>query len=539
MMKTNGTGPVFLSLSVAALIWSSVAAGARDAESGERHVLAASADTVRGLAFSPDGKILATGGYDNILRLWDVTTGHKRTELAGHTGWIESLAFSPDGRTIASGGLDGARLWDVATGQGTAKLDACQVLAVAYAPDGNVLATGAEDDGSVKIWDLPAAKVRARLAGLPGDDVVLALAFSPDGHTLAAVTIDKDSELSSDQRVIRSGNGSTITLWDLALGRQPAVKHRVKAITEIVWALAFSPDGRTLAAATSKKEIRLWDLLSLSERPPLRGHRRTVHGVAFSPDGKTLASGSLDKTVKLWDVTRGEELATFRGHTNAVKCLAFSPDGRTIASGSWDNTARLWDASARPGPPPPRAPVTMEQPITAERVIAEIKKLGGQVRQFANRPAGTITQVDFRETDLDDADLERLPLAVLDGLRLLDLSETQVTDAGLAHLRGLTHLQVLNLGGTDVSDAGVLHLRAMNELKSLTLPRGVSDAGLARLAGVAGLRDLNLAETQVTAAGLASLRELKNLKSLMLGTTLHESAVAELRNSLPGVQIRQ
>ena len=491
------------------------------------------------MAFSPDGTILATGGYDNVLRLWDVATGRKRAELAGHTGWIESLAFSPDGRVIASGGLDGVRLWDVATRQGTAKLDAGQVLAVAYAPDGNALATGAEDDGSVIIWDIPAAKVRARLAGLPGDDVVLALAFSPDGGNLAAATIDKETQPSLDLRVIRSGNGSTITIWDVARGREPAVKHRVKAIIEIVWALAFSPDGQILAAGTSSKEVRLWDLPAGAERPPLRGHRRTVHGVAFSPDGKTLASGSLDKTVKLWDLSRGEELATFRGHTNAVKCLAFSPDGRTIASGSWDNTARLWDASARPGPPTPRRAVALEQPITAERVIAEVKKLHGQVQRFATRPAAPMTRVDFRETDLDDADLERLHLAVLDDLRLLDLSETEISDAGLAHLKGLTHLQVLNLGGTDVTDAGLLYLADMRELKSLTLPRGVSDAGLAHLSGLGALRDINLAETQVTATGLASLRELRSLKSLMLSTKVSESAIAELRKTLPGVRIRQ
>jgi WD40 repeat protein len=538
-MKTNETWTVFRSFFWAALISSCAALCSWSAEPGERLVLAASADTVRAVAFSPDGLILATGGYDNVLRLWDVATGRKRVDLAGHTGWIESLAFSPDGRTIASEGLDGGRLWDVAAKQGTIKLDAGQVLAVAYAPDGTAVATGAEDDGSVKIWDISAAKVRARLAGLPGDDVVLALAFSPDGRNLAAATIDKETRPSLDLRLIRSGNGSTITVWDVAGGRAPSVKHRFKAIVEIVWALAFSPDGRTLAAGTSSKEVRLWDVPAGAERPSFRGHRRTVHGVAFSPDGKTLASGSLDRTVKLWDLTRGEELATFHGHTNAVKCLAFSPDGRTIASGSWDNTARLWDAAARPGPPAPRAAVVVEQPITAERVIAAVEKLHGQVQRFPNGSAGPMIRVDFRETDLDDASLEQLHLAVLDGLRLLDLSETEITDAGLAQLKGLTHLQVLNLGGTDVTDAGLVHLRVMHDLKSLTLPRGVSDAGLAQLSGLGTLRDIDLAETKVTGAGLASLRELRNLKSLILSTKVSESALADIRKTLPGVVIAQ
>jgi WD40 repeat protein len=538
-MKTNGTWTVFLTACSVALISACAAVRSVAAEPGERYVLAASANTVRGVAFSPDGTILATGGYDNILRLWDVATGRKRADLSGHTEWIESVAFAPDGRVVASGGLDGVRLWDVATGRGTTKLDAGRVLAVAYAPDGTALATGGEGDGAVTIWDVPVGKVRARLPGLPGDDAVIALRFSPGGRTLAATTIDKETAFSADLTVIRSGNGSTITLWEVANGQEPVVRHRINANTLIVWALAFSADGRTLAAGTDKRDVRLWDLPTGVERPPLRGHRRTVHGVAFSPDGKTLASGSLDNTVKLWDLTKGEVLATFRGHTNAVKCLAFSPDGRTIASGSWDNTARLWDASARPGPPAPRAPITLEQPITAERVVAAVKELGGQVQLLALPSASKATVVHLQDADVTDADLERLHLDALDHILFLDLSGTGITDAGLAHLKGLVHLRALNLGGTEVKDAGLLHLKGMSELSSLTLPQGVTDAGLADLGGLGALQHVNLAETQVTATGLASLKELKNLKMLVLSAKFTESAIEGLRKTLPGVRISQ
>jgi len=482
---------------------------------------------------------LATGGYDNVLRLWDVTTGRKRAELTGHSDRIESVAFSPDGRAIATGALDGVRLWDVATSLGRTRLDAGKVLAVAYAPNGKALATGGDDNGSVTIWDVPEGKVRARLAGLPGDDAVIALAFSPDGRTLAAATSDYEGSASYDKRVIRSGNGSTITLWDVDASGEPKARHRIKAIVEIVWALAFSPDGRVLAAGTGNKEVQLWNLSTAKELPPLRGHRATVHGVAFSPDGKILASGSLDKTIKLWDVASGKALATFRGHTKAVKCLALSPDGRTIASGSWDNTARIWDASARPGPPAPRTPMLLKPPITAERVVATIEKLGGHVQRLTPSGKAPMTLVSFKETDLTDTDLEHLHLVALDDLRILHLSENPVTDAGLAHLTGLIHLQTLDLSGTDATDAGLVHLKEMNELKSLTLPQGVTDAGLAHLQGFANLQMLNLAETQVTDVGLMSLKGLAKLKTLILSTRVTAPAIAELRKALPKAQVMQ
>ena len=111
-------------------------------EPGERHVLRASADTVRAVAFSPDGSTLATGGYDHILRLWDVATGRERAAFHGHTDRIESVSFSPDGQVIASGALDGVRLWDVTIGRVKTKLDAGKVLAVDHARDGSALATG-------------------------------------------------------------------------------------------------------------------------------------------------------------------------------------------------------------------------------------------------------------------------------------------------------------------------------------------------------------------------------------------------------------
>ncbi len=449
------------------------------------------------------------------------------------------MSFSPDGQVIASGALDGVRLWDITNGRVKTKLDAGKVLAVDHAPDGSALATGGDDNASVIIWDLATGKIRSRLSGLPEDDAVISLAFSPDRRSLAAATTDKETVFSLDGKVIRSGNGSTISSWEFTNGRELLLKRRITRIIGVVWALAFSPDGTTLAAATEAREIRLWDLQTGKERASLRGHRKTVHGVAFSFDGKLLASGSLDKTVKLWDLSKGEELATFRGHTSAVKCVAFAPDGRTIASGSWDNTARLWDAAARPGPPAPRPHVALKQPATAERVVAEIRKLGGRVERADRGSSVPRTLVDLRETDLGDAELAELHIAKIDDIWYLNLSDTRVTNDGLAGIKGLSHLQALDLSGTEITDAGLVHIKEMNALTSLTLPKGVTDAGLARLQGLRALRTLNLAGTEVTNDGLMSLNGLKSLRTLILSSQVPESALARLRKALPGVRVLQ
>ena len=186
----------------------------------------------------------------------------------------------------------------------------------------------------------------------------LQLAFSADGRLLASASQDMqttlpgkvDIESLPDGAAIMTGNGSTMTLWDRTVPRKPTVVRQVTKIVGVIWAVAFSLNGRTLAAGTGFKVVRLWDVATGHEKVPLRGHTDVVHGIAYSPDGTMLATASKDRTVKVWDAGSGEELATLEGHTNAVKCVAFSPDGRMIASGSWDNTARIWDVSGVKAP---------------------------------------------------------------------------------------------------------------------------------------------------------------------------------------------
>ncbi|WP_262058974.1 helix-turn-helix domain-containing protein [Streptomyces sp. STR69] len=285
--------------------------------------------TVWSVAFSPDGRTLATATDDKSIRLWNTATGTQRATLDGHGGAQDTVAFAPDGRTLASGGEDGVQLWDVATGRVRARLPGhgnAQVLAVAFSPDGRTIAAAA--DTSVRVWDVASGKVRATLKG--HTDLVWSVAFSPDGHLLAT----------------GSGDG-TVRLWDAATGRaQVTLAGRAGQVRSV----AFSPDGKTLAAGVGRT-ARTWPVgsaaLSLhggnSAGHIVRtGHTRQVMSVAFSPNGRTLATTGSDRTLRLTELATDDSRTVATRHTDTVMSAAFSPDGRTLATGSEDGTACLW-----------------------------------------------------------------------------------------------------------------------------------------------------------------------------------------------------
>jgi len=289
--------------------------------------------TVESVAFSPDGKELASGGDSNTIMFWDVATGQPLgAPLTGHKSYVISVAFSPDGKMLASGSMDNTIiLWDVATRQplGAPLIGhKDSVFSVAFSPDGKTLASGSADK-TVILWDVTTRQpLGAPLAGHA--DYVNSVAFSPDGKTLASGSVDKK-----------------IIVWDVATGQPlgaPLIGHK-----DSVFSVAFSPDGKTLASGSADKTIILWDVTTRQPLgAPLAGHSDTVNSVVFSPDGQTLASGSNDKTILLWNVATRQLLdPPLTGHSGAVRTVAFSPHGEMLASGSDDKNILLWNIAPR------------------------------------------------------------------------------------------------------------------------------------------------------------------------------------------------
>jgi len=278
------------------------------------------------VAFSPDGRKLATADDAGKLKLWDTATGRELATPSGHDACILSVAWSHDGRKLATASTDTTvKMWDAVTGQALATLTGHtkRVNAAAFSPDGKKLATGS-DDGTLRFWD---AETGTELMTVrSGAKWVRSLAFSPDGGRVATGHFD----------------APYVRLWDVATGQELMA---LIGPVGVVRSVAFSPDGTRLAAAGRNHVALVWDASTGQELVSFKGDNGEVCAVAWSPDGKRLATGGADRTAKLWDAATGEELATLKGHFGQVWSVAFSPDGKQLASCSDDFTAKLWDVT--------------------------------------------------------------------------------------------------------------------------------------------------------------------------------------------------
>jgi WD40 repeat protein len=292
------------------------------------------------VAYSPDGRWFASGGWDNVVRLWDAASGEPIAVLRGMTGFVASLAISPDGSRLVARSNDGRlRIWDTSTGEllfnledgGLARLPPDNGTLnylpqnVAISPDGAHVACGF--DNRVRFWELLTGKEREGVTlNLTGP--IRHVVFSPDGQHAAVIASEPalclvDLRTSAQMPLASAGN------W-----KDP------------LYAAAFSPDGSRLVSAGEDRIVRIWDTQSGELERKLYGHSDQIFAAVFHPDGKRLATAGRDLDIHIWDMISGDDLARLRGHNDYVFSLAFSPDGATLISGSGDGSVRVWETNS-------------------------------------------------------------------------------------------------------------------------------------------------------------------------------------------------
>jgi WD40 repeat protein len=289
------------------------------------------ADAVTAVAWSPDGRRIASGSDDMTVQVWDAADGGHVYTYQGHSDQVIAVAWSPDGRRIASASNDHTvQVWDAASGGRILiyQVQKANVTAVAWSPDGGRIASASYE--TVQIWD-PTFGDHFYTYSVH-TDWVWSVAWSPDGRHIASASRD-----------------STVQVWDAANGGHV---YTFRGHAASVYAVAWSHDSKHIASASFDRTVQVWDAFTGEHLLTYQGHADAVTAVAWSPDGGRIASASWDQTVQVWDALTGEHVQTYRGHTRPVKAVAWSPDGGhpvltysgRIASGSLDKTVQVWNA---------------------------------------------------------------------------------------------------------------------------------------------------------------------------------------------------
>jgi WD40 repeat protein len=430
------------------------------------------------LAYSPDGKMLASCGMGSVVHIWDTASGKELLQIEKEHASCKNMLFSRDGATLYTAEQsDRIRQWDVKTGKvrepsfeagpasyrfplalspdGTilatqtvdgvvraCRADTLQVVAtwstgkpeieaLAFSPDGKLVACAGKDP-VIQLWDWSAQQQVRRLEGHRG--TVWSVAFAPDGRTLASTSGD-----------------DTLRFWDVATGKEERV---VKGHRPDRWNVVFTPDGKRVATGSGTDTVRWWDAATGEELPPFRGLAEKAVPLAIAPDGKTLATGSYDGTIRLWDVATGKDRLGLEGHRGAVQGVAFAPDSRTVISAGRDSTVRRWDLGTAKEMGPLQTTeegiavlastvdgTTVATATGEDRVVRLWEAVSGRERRQLHRPAGRVAALAFSPDGTTLAAVSRnriLRWRVATGMELLAIEDVPTADVLAFHPDGRT-----------------------------------------------------------------------------------------------------
>ncbi len=297
------------------------------------NTLRGNARGIKGIALSPDGQLLASGGLDNTIKIQNLRTNQVLYTLTGHSENIYSLAISQDGHTLISGSADQTiKVWNLQTGEVLRTIEGHSgaIYSVALSPDGQTIVSG-NADRTIKLWNLRTGELIHNLVGTSGKLAVSAVAMSPDGE------------------MFTSNDSSSVKVWDAITGE---LLRTLEGHAFPVTSITISSDSKLLISGSQDGTAKLWNLRTgellntflHGSRLPNGDPSEGVYALAISPDGQTLVTGSglEQNTIKLWNVRTGAEVRTLKGHTDTIYSLAISPDGQTLYSGSLDGKIKVW-----------------------------------------------------------------------------------------------------------------------------------------------------------------------------------------------------